>query len=103
MAEEQGPWGVRGCLEVVLKDASSNLDKKRNQYKLKLVCREGDDSATMLREICTECGAGTVYWNKYHTTESRIREKKYQTVLQEMIVRSVECQFHCCIIQHLHR
>mmetsp|Transcript_21310 Transcript_21310/g.33462 ORF Transcript_21310/g.33462 Transcript_21310/m.33462 type:complete len:90 (-) Transcript_21310:106-375(-) len=62
--KEQGPWDVRGCLEVVLKDALSNLDKKLKQYNLNLVCREGDDSATMLREICTECGAGTVYWNK---------------------------------------
>ena len=37
-----------------MKDALSNLDKKLKQYNLNLVCREGDDSATMLREICTE-------------------------------------------------
>eukprot|EP00986_Skeletonema_menzelii_P014001 scaffold8741_cov142-Skeletonema_menzelii.AAC.8 len=91
--KEQGTWGVRGCLEVVLKNALSNLDKKLKQYDLKLVCREGDeDSSTMLREICTECNAGAVYWNKEHTTESRIREEKYRAVLQEIDVLGMECQ-----------
>ena len=46
----------------------------------------------MLREICTECNAGAVYWNKEHTPESRIREEKYQTVLREIGVHGMECQ-----------
>ena len=90
--KEQGPWGVRGCLEVVLKDALCNLDKKLEQFDLKLVCREGDDSSSMLRQICEECNVGAVYWNKEHTTESRVREEKYRAMLEEISVESIECQ-----------
>lgn len=88
-------YGASGeCLEVVLKDALCNLDRKLSQYDLKLICREGDDSSTtMLRQLCEECSdIGAVYWNKEHTPESRMREEKYQAVLQEMGVESLQCQ-----------
>ena len=91
--KEQGKWGVRGCLEVVLKDALCNLDRKLSQYGLKLICREGDDTSTMLQKLCEECSdIGAVYWNKEHTPESRRREEKYQAVLQEIGVESLQCQ-----------
>lgn len=62
--KEQGPFGVRGCLEVVVKDALFNLDKKLKQYDLMLICREGDDTSCMLHDISTECKASAVYFNK---------------------------------------
>lgn len=64
--QEQGKFGVTGCLEVVLKDALRSLDRKLQQHDLNLVCREGEDSSTMLQQICNECGVGAVYWNKEH-------------------------------------
>mmetsp|Transcript_17215 Transcript_17215/g.31276 ORF Transcript_17215/g.31276 Transcript_17215/m.31276 type:complete len:659 (+) Transcript_17215:314-2290(+) len=91
--KEQGKWGVTGCLEVVLKDALRHLEEKLKQYDLKLICREeGDDSSIMLQQICNECDVGAVYWNKEHTTESRIREEKYRVMLTAMDIECIETQ-----------
>ena len=79
--KEQGSWGVTGCLEVVLKDALRCLDEKLNGCDMKLICRMVDDSSVLLQDLCEECNAGAVYWNKEHITESRIREDKYMAVL----------------------
>ena len=90
--EEQGNWGATGCLEVVLKDALRNLDAKLKQNGLRLVCREGVDSAVMLKQICHESDAGAVYWNKEHTPESKAREEKYRSMLNGMNIEHLECQ-----------
>jgi len=89
---EQGRWGVTGCLEVVLKDALRYLKQKLRRHDLDLVFREGNDSSTMLQRICKECDAGAVYWNKEHTTESRLREARYRASLREMDVEFIESQ-----------
>ncbi len=47
--KEQGLEVIRGCLDVVLKDTLSNLEKKLKQYNLKLVCRERE----MIPQVCS--------------------------------------------------
>lgn len=90
--KEQGRWGVRGCMEVILKDALRNLDEKLRSHGLELTCRQGDDSSEVLRQLCEECGSSAVYYNVEHTPESRVREAKYRRLLGEIDVETVECQ-----------
>ena len=90
--KEQGQWGVRGCMEVILKDALRNLDEKLRSHGLKLIYRQSDDSSEVLRQLCEECESSAVYYNIEHTPESRVREAKYRRVLGEIDVESVECQ-----------
>lgn len=90
--KEQGKWGVTGALEVVLKDALSNLDNKLQTHNLRLVCRNTDDSSKELLKLCQESGTGTVYLNKEHTTESRKKEHHYKEVLGKYDVELIECQ-----------
>lgn len=72
--KEEGRWGVRGALEVPLKDALSNLDERLRDSGLKLVCRNTDNSADELLGLCKEVGATTVYSNMEHTPESSDRD-----------------------------
>ena len=99
----QGKWGVIGALEVVLKNALQNLERKLEERGLKLICRsscvginivdENDsDSVVVLEKLCEECNAGAVYWNKEHTTESRLREERYTSMLERNGIEVVECQ-----------
>ena len=90
--KEQGQWGVRGCMEVILKEALRSLDEKLRSHGLELVYRQSDDSSEMLRRLCEECESSAVYYNIEHTPESRVREAKYRRVLGEIDVESVECQ-----------
>jgi deoxyribodipyrimidine photo-lyase len=90
--KEQGTWGVVGALEVVLKNALQKLRLKLEENGLKLICRMGDDSSKLLDEMCEECNVGAVYWNKEHTTESRLKEEGYKNALDGKDVEVVECQ-----------
>lgn len=89
---EQGRFGVNGCLEVVLKDALIKLENKLKLYGMQLVTREGEDSSIMLQQICNECNVGAVYFNKESTPESIIREDKYGSILEEIGIQCVSSQ-----------
>ena len=87
-------WGVVGAAQVVLKDALKNLNATLTaSADLKLICRQTTDNDFQLElaRLCTETGASTVYWNKEHTTESRIREQACKTTLESMGVQAIEC------------
>ena len=96
----QGKWGVIGALEVVLKNALQNLERKLEEHGLKLICRSTcggsgenySDSVVVLEKLCEECNVGAVYWNKEHTTESRLREERYKSILDGSGIEVVECQ-----------
>ena len=96
----QGKWGVIGALEVVLKNALQNLERKLEEHDLRLICRSTcggigenySDSVVALEKLCEECNAGAVYWNKEHTTESRSREERYKSILDGNGIEVVECQ-----------
>lgn len=90
--KEQGSWGVTGALEVVLKEALMNLDRKLHDYNSRLITRMAEHSSEELLKLCQECGVGTVYLNKEHTTESRVREQRQKDVLRKYEVDLVECQ-----------
>ena len=82
---KQCEWGARGALEVVLKDALISLDKSLQRHGLQLVCRDCQDSDGIkdLSQLVDETGAKTVYWNKEHTTESRVLETKRRQTLEK--------------------
>jgi len=93
--KEQGQWGIRGAAQVVLKDALRHLNAQLEGHGLRLICKSaGDDdsSSHQLRELCRDVGASTVYLNKEHTTESRIREQRHKEALKIIDVQVVECQ-----------
>mmetsp|Transcript_6610 Transcript_6610/g.7223 ORF Transcript_6610/g.7223 Transcript_6610/m.7223 type:complete len:971 (+) Transcript_6610:41-2953(+) len=91
--EYRGKWDVRGALEVVLKDALRELEKKLLlNSNLKLICRQTDDVISELCNLCLDTGAITVYWNKEHTTESRARERKTKEALECIGIQVIECQ-----------
>jgi len=91
--EEQQKWGVRGAIEVVLKDALQNLSGQLESHGLRLICRNTIDSTEELASLCKEVGAKTVYWNREQTTESRALEKRRKERLQQNNgVTVVECQ-----------
>jgi len=90
--KDQGKWGIRGAAEVVLKDAIKSLSSKFEHHDMKLIYRVAEDSANELRNLCEQYGAGTVYFNKDHTPESREREQNQRRVLQKDNVRLIECQ-----------
>jgi deoxyribodipyrimidine photo-lyase len=89
---KEGKWGVHGALQVVLKDALQSLDKSLEEFGLKLVCRNCNDSTSELESLVDELGAGAVYWNREHTTESRIIEKERRESLEKRGVHVTECQ-----------
>jgi deoxyribodipyrimidine photolyase len=90
--QSQGKWGVLGATEVVLKDALKNLDLKLAGNGLKLVCRSTDNIEQELAQLCNDSRVETVYWNKEHTTESRLREDRFKAALESIGVQAVECQ-----------
>jgi len=91
--DHEGKWDARGALEVVLKDALRSLQKKLlTNSDLKLICRQTDDSLVELCNLCLDTGASTVYWNKEHTTESRVLEQKQKDALESIGIQVVECQ-----------
>jgi len=89
---QQGRWGVRGALEVVLKDALRHLDTQLRDNTLQLVCRNTNDCIKEVLDLCHETGAQTVYWNREHTTESRIIETNMKLVLADANISVVESQ-----------
>ena len=89
---DQGKWGVIGAAEVVLKDALKSLDSTLTANGLKLICRSTDSFQHELSQLCMECDAITIYWNKEHTTESRIREQQCKATLESIGVQAIECQ-----------
>ncbi len=82
--EEQGRWGVQGALEVVLKAALRSLDARLRQGGLRLLCRNVGTAGTAaeLVTLCEEANAAVVYWNKEHTTESRLLDKVRKRALE---------------------
>ena len=89
----QGPWGVRGALQVILQEALLSLESSLATYGLPLVCRNCEgDGAIALVEVAQACGACTVYWNREHTTESRELEKQRKSALQQKSIAAEECQ-----------
>ena len=101
---EGGGSVVGEAAQVALKDALKSLDHKlRNSGSgsgggdggLRLVCCSVDDDAGYqleLSRLCTETGATTIYWNKEHTTESRIREQQCKETLESIRnVQVIEC------------
>jgi deoxyribodipyrimidine photo-lyase len=90
--KDQRKWGVRGASEVVLKDALRYLDSTLSASGLKLVCRSTDNFSHELSRLCEESETGTVYWNREHTPESRIREDRSKTALESIGVQAIECQ-----------
>ena len=89
---EQGKWGVCGALEVILKNALRNLNDDLKVGGLQLICRNTDNSNREIIELCKETGAATVYWNREHTTESRLIEKERKKCLITGGVCVVESQ-----------
>ena len=83
---------VRGCLEVILKDALFHINERLTRYNMKIVLRMGDDSASMLKQVCEECDVGCVYWNKGHTPETREKEEKYRSTLSSLKIAYIESQ-----------
>lgn len=93
--QSQGQWGVTGALEVVLKDALKNLKTKFKNHGLDLICKniyEEEDFHFEVLKLCQESGSCTLYMNKEHTTESRIREDKIMKILKENDIATVSCQ-----------
>jgi len=90
--KEQGKWGVRGATEVVLKDALRHLHSKLEGHGSRLICREAEDSSERLKQLCVEMCVGTVYLNKEHVTESRVRERRHKEHLRTVHVQVIECQ-----------
>lgn len=89
----QGEWGVRGALQVVLKDALRNLDETLKRHSLALVCRNCQtDGLAELSELVQETGAKAVSWNKEHTTESRKLEKQRRELLEKIGIDVYETQ-----------
>ena len=104
---------VIGALEILLKDALRNLKSKMQNHGLDLICRNVSSLSTAtstatgcddcdsdyttrigkeLLSLCNETGAGVVYWNEEHTTESHRRESKIKKILQQNNIIVVPCQ-----------
>lgn len=84
----QGQWGVTGALEVVLQEALLSLESSLESFGLRLVCRNCKDNGNAdLLEIIKDTGATAVYWNREHTTESRLLEHfRKETLLNAGVV-----------------
>lgn len=89
--KEQGRWGVRGAMEVILKDALTSLDDGLKDKGMQLVCRNTDDSTKELIDICKETGASVVYCNIDHTPEDNTRLEQRSKVLSEKGITLVQC------------
>ena len=92
---KQGPWGVTGALEVVLKDALRALQISLRQFDLELICRNCDGHGdNELLEIIESTKATAVYWNREHTPEGRVMEKRRKDAIYDAptAVEVVECQ-----------
>jgi deoxyribodipyrimidine photolyase len=91
---KQGEWGVRGALEVVLKDALTSLDISLQRHNFRLIFKDCPDSDGIehLKRIVQETGAKAVYWNKEHTTESRALENNRKQALEKMEIQVHQLQ-----------
>eukprot|EP00977_Amphora_coffeiformis_P015382 scaffold4510_cov183-Amphora_coffeaeformis.AAC.67 len=89
----QGQWGVTGALEVVLQEALLSLESTLESFGLKLICWNcKDDGNADLLDMVKDTGAMAVYWNRQHTTESRLSERKRRKVLADAGVTVIESQ-----------
>jgi deoxyribodipyrimidine photolyase len=85
-------WGVKGCSEVILKDALRNLSKELEQYQIPLVTVVTKDPTETLISIVKDASSRTVYWNSDYTPSSREEEKERRTQLAKMGVQFITCQ-----------
>uniref|UniRef100_A0A7S4MND8 Photolyase/cryptochrome alpha/beta domain-containing protein n=1 Tax=Odontella aurita TaxID=265563 RepID=A0A7S4MND8_9STRA len=90
--EEEGKWGVRGCLEVILKDALRHLERDLKKYGLVLIVRETANKAEEVLRLCKETEAACVYYNTDYTPEGRTRSAELGKLLVSNGVRNSECQ-----------
>jgi deoxyribodipyrimidine photolyase len=89
--QEQEQWGVRGAMEVILKDALTSLDERLKDNGMQLICRDTKDSTKELLELCKETGASVVYCNIEHTPEDRERLERRSEILSEHGIHLVRC------------
>jgi len=93
---EEGKWGVGSALEVPLQDALTSLEERLHRESsssrgLRLVCRNTDNSAQELFQLCREVGARTVYSNREHTPESAERDRTRLELLSNHGIQLVQC------------
>merc|ERR1712238_168596 len=96
--QEEGKWGVGRALEVPLQDALTSLEERLHSESnsnssggLRLVCRNTDNSAQELFQLCREVGAKTVYSNREHTPESAERDRTRVELLSKHGIQLVQC------------
>jgi deoxyribodipyrimidine photo-lyase len=90
---KQGTWGVRGALEVILKAALKSLESSLKSFGLDLICRNCDGDGTKeLGDIIKQTGATSVYWNRAHTTESRLLERSRMEAMEALGVHVHDTQ-----------
>ncbi len=90
---QQGKWGVRGAMEVILQEALQSLELSLKSFDLRLICQNCEDNGTAeLLKIIQASDASAVYWNREHTTESRLLEENRRKALQDAGITVVESQ-----------
>lgn len=89
---DQPKWGVRGALQVVLKDALEHLDTSLQTFGFSLVCRNTEDCVQELRQLVEITGALAVYWNRQMTPEGRTLDARRVRAMEKLGVAVVPCQ-----------
>ena len=87
----QDKWGVRGCTEVILKDALRRLCASLEKYQIPVLLKNTDDPVRDLCSLAREVGTSAVYWNREFTPCSRVVDAKREAELHRLGVEAITC------------